>query len=70
MIKKISYKDYIDKKRIEEFKSIAAEEKNKIYDIPSLALMAGFNSKASFYRIFKQLEGMTPKEYLNAVNNN
>lgn len=35
----------------------------KTYTILSLALESGFNSKASFNRIFKQQTGITPSEY-------
>jgi len=30
-----------------------------------IAMECGFNSKASFNRIFKQLAGQTPTEYIN-----
>jgi len=29
-----------------------------------VAIECGFNSEASFYRIFRQLEGMSPNEYM------
>ncbi|WP_320053511.1 AraC family transcriptional regulator [uncultured Acetobacteroides sp.] len=35
----------------------------KTYTLLSLALESGFNSKASFNRIFKQQKGVTPSEY-------
>jgi AraC-like DNA-binding protein len=35
----------------------------KTYTLLSLALESGFNSKASFNRIFKQQKGITPSEY-------
>jgi len=36
---------------------------NKKLKLISIAYDAGFNSKASFNRIFKQMTGMTPSEY-------
>jgi len=59
-----SFKEFVDRKKIQEFKTLATDPKHQIYDISSLAQMAGFNSKATFYRIFKEMEGITPKKYL------
>ena len=36
---------------------------NKNLKLISLAYDAGFNSKASFNRIFKQMTNMTPSQY-------
>ena len=68
--KKTTFKEFVDKHRIEEFKKLALDKKYNIYDTVTLANMAGFKSKASFYRLFKQHEGCTPKEYLNTAKNN
>jgi AraC-like DNA-binding protein len=41
---------------------------NKHLKLLSLAYDAGFNSKASFNRIFKQMINMTPSEYYEKYN--
>ena len=39
------------------------------FDLLSIAKNAGFASKASFYRIFKESEGMTPNQYAKKESN-
>gem|GEM_PF-910720 len=51
-------------KEVEELMRNDAEGKMKIYE---LAYDAGFNSKATFYRIFKQFTGQTPNDYRKAI---
>ncbi|NVK51304.1 MAG: helix-turn-helix domain-containing protein [Flavobacteriaceae bacterium] len=63
--KKTTFNNYINIFRIKEFKLLLAEEVNNLYDINSLAEMAGFKSRATFYRIFKDVEGVTPTQYKN-----
>jgi len=58
-----SFPSYINTYRVD----MVIEKMNsplfKTYTILSLALESGFNSKASFNRIFKQQKGVTPSEY-------
>ncbi|PLX12736.1 MAG: hypothetical protein C0598_05510 [Marinilabiliales bacterium] len=51
-------------KEVEELMKNDPEGKIKIYE---LAYDAGFNSKATFYRIFKQFTGQTPNDYRKAI---
>jgi AraC-like DNA-binding protein len=55
--------DFINKYRIEEFKIACKDPKNKNYTIISIAYDCGFNSKATFNRVFKAETGYTPGEY-------
>jgi AraC-like DNA-binding protein len=59
--------DYINNYRIEEFKCLVQDPKNKNYKLLSLAYDAGFNSKSTFYKAFKKFSGQTPSEYLNSL---
>ncbi len=61
--KNMNFTSFLNTLRVEEFKVLLAEKKNKIYDINSLAEMAGFKSRATFYRVFKEIEGITPTQY-------
>jgi len=63
-IKGISLKTYIYRLRIQEFLKLLKDQQNNHYDIGGLAEMAGFNSRATFYRIFKSEQGVTPTEYI------
>lgn len=60
--------EFINVYRVNEFKSAILLGKNKKYSVMGVAEKAGFNSKATFYRQFKQIEGVTPKEYLEQVD--
>lgn len=55
--------EFINEYRVEEFKKLVANPKNKHISILGLALDSGFNSKASFNRIFKNSTGLTPSEF-------
>jgi len=61
---KKNFYEFINYYRVEEVKKMMAEPANRNYKIVSLAYDAGFNSKASFYRIFKLFTDMTPSQYL------
>ncbi len=55
--------EFVNKYRVEEFKRLLALSENNKYNLMGIANKAGFNSKATFYRNFKNIEGITPKEY-------
>lgn len=57
--------DFINYYRIEEFKNQSKSEKNKHLNIIGIAFNCGFNSKATFNRVFKKATGLTPTEYMN-----
>lgn len=54
--------DYINEVRIEKAKEILTTTNVKIGDI---AAMVGLESRATFLRVFKKLEGVSPNEYRN-----
>ncbi|MCL6266894.1 helix-turn-helix domain-containing protein [Flagellimonas myxillae] len=54
---------FINGYRVKEVQEKLRDPKNSHLKIMSLAYDSGFNSKASFNRIFKTTTGMTPKEY-------
>ncbi|NVJ66579.1 MAG: helix-turn-helix transcriptional regulator [Gammaproteobacteria bacterium] len=62
-----SFRSLINDYRIEDIKEKLLTPDNKA-SILSLALESGFNSEASFYRIFKNSTGITPKAFIQ--NNN
>ncbi len=53
----------INEYRVEEIKRLLLDRGNDHMKIMSLAMEAGFNSKASFNRVFKQVTGQTPREF-------
>lgn len=58
--------DFVNHYRIEEFKRLCRETQNQNITIMGLAWDAGFNSKATFNRVFKKATGMTPGEFQKA----
>jgi len=55
--------DVINEKRVQEFKALAQSAVGKP-NILRLAFEAGFNSKATFYRAFQSLEGVSPSAFI------
>ena len=63
-----NFYDYINLRRVEEFKRIASLPENQRYTLLGLANDCGFNSKTSFNRNFKNATGLSPSEYLKQAN--
>lgn len=59
----LSYFDFINSYRVEEFKSRIGDPANERYNLLSIAFDSGFKSKGTFNSIFKKSTGMTPSEY-------
>jgi AraC-like DNA-binding protein len=59
-----TFHDFVNEYRVEAVKKkLSTDEKNK-YTLESIAYDCGFNSKATFNRIFKKFTGVTPGNYL------
>lgn len=63
----VKFYDYINRLRVDEFKQIAAGDIHNRYTLSAMAEKAGFNSRASFFRYFKELEGISPGEYIKSL---
>lgn len=61
---KMNFRDFVNKYRLEEVKSKLDDSNFKNMSILGIALECGFNSEASFYRIFKKATGVSPKEFI------
>jgi AraC-like DNA-binding protein len=55
--------EFINLYRIETFKEQVLNPSNERYTIISIAFECGFNSKATFNRVFKNFTNLTPVEY-------
>ncbi|NAS31932.1 helix-turn-helix domain-containing protein [Flavobacteriaceae bacterium R38] len=64
---KMSFNDYINRFRVNEFKKLMMLKENEKYDIMGIAELAGFKSRATFYRNFRRIEGVSPKEYKERI---
>ncbi len=61
---KKSYYDYVNEYRVAEFKRIVDNSDPSRYTLTALSQMCGFSSRATFFRHFKNVTGITPAEYL------
>lgn len=59
-----SYYDYINEYRVEEFKAAIQNDRYSRYTLEALSEHCGFSSRASFFRSFKKVTGITPNEYI------
>ncbi|WP_439880680.1 helix-turn-helix domain-containing protein [Pontibacter sp. MBLB2868] len=58
-----SFTSFINTYRIDEFKNRILDEQFRHLTIIAIAEECGFNSKATFNRVFKEMEGISPKVY-------
>lgn len=63
-----NFYDYVNSYRIEEVKKKLQNKENEKFTLLSIALDCGFNSKASFNRVFKKIVGLSPSEYIKNLN--
>jgi AraC-like DNA-binding protein len=60
-----SFNDFINEYRISEVQEKLSARENEHLTIFGIALESGFNSQATFQRVFKNTTGMSPREYMN-----
>jgi AraC-like DNA-binding protein len=60
---KKSFYDYVNERRIEEVKRKINDPKYSHLKLVEVAYECGFNSKATFNRVFKKIEGHSPTDY-------
>jgi AraC-like DNA-binding protein len=58
-----NFHEYINSFRVEEAKRLLRDDACQSYSILEIAQQSGFNSKATFNRIFKTVTGATPTAY-------
>ncbi|WP_448564810.1 helix-turn-helix domain-containing protein [Thalassotalea ganghwensis] len=63
----LNFNDYMNEYRINYVKELLADSDQSDKDIQTLALEAGFSSKATFYRVFKEKMQVTPTQYRKQV---
>lgn len=58
-----TFTDYINQMRVDLAKQLLKDEIYKNYTITSIGLESGFNSKSTFYYVFKKHTGKTPLQF-------
>ena len=56
--------------RVKEAKKLMNQNAHASKTIDAIGSESGFNSRSTFYRIFKQIENCTPKEYFENIERN
>ncbi|MFD1061659.1 helix-turn-helix domain-containing protein [Winogradskyella litorisediminis] len=59
-----NFNDFVNGYRVEAFKTMLKENKQQQLSLLGIAQECGFNSKATFNRVFKKLTSFSPTEYL------
>lgn len=65
---KVNFANFINVYRVKEIKLRLNQENLSKYTLKALSEQCGFNSKTTFYRVFKNVSGMTPMEYCKKLN--
>ncbi|WP_299156497.1 helix-turn-helix domain-containing protein [uncultured Tenacibaculum sp.] len=58
---------FVNQFRVQEFKKLVISPKATQLSLLGLAQEAGFSSKSTFYTVFKNMEGVTPKQYQDSL---
>lgn len=64
----ISFQDFINQYRVEEFINRLKNDQNDHFTLLAIANEVGFNSKSSFNAIFKKHKGLTPTEFKKTLS--
>jgi AraC-like DNA-binding protein len=64
---KMNFFEFVNHYRVKEVKDLMEKDGDRKTKNYKLAYDAGFNSKATFYRIFKQFSGHTPSDYRESI---
>lgn len=62
------FQDLLNKYRVDYVKQLIQEGRHETHTIESLGMESGFSSRSSFFRIFKDLEGLTPSDFAEKIN--
>lgn len=62
-VMKTNFTSLVNKYRVNEFILLSEADDYRNYSILGIATEAGFSSKSTFYKAFRDIKGLTPKEY-------
>ncbi len=61
-----NFNDFVNEYRVNAFKNMLKENKHEQLSLLGIAEECGFNSKATFNRVFKKITNFSPTEYLKS----
>lgn len=62
-----NYYRFLNSYRIKEFKEMVRHGTYRTYTLSAMAQMCGFSSRTSFFRHFKEAEGISPLDYIKRI---
>ena len=62
----VNLNEYINRLRLEH--AVRLLRDNRVYTVDYIAEASGFNSRSTFYRVFQNIYGMTPSQYLDTLS--
>lgn len=62
-----NFNDFVNGYRVKAFKDMLNEDKHKQLSMLGIAHECGFNSKATFNRVFKKMTNSSPSEFLKTI---
>jgi len=62
-----NFRTWVNSYRVEEVKKRLDDPRYKHLNLTGIAFDCGFNSEASFYRIFRQYTGYSPKTFMQSI---
>ncbi len=68
ILKKISFSDYINKKRVDYCIELLESGRHRNKTLEAIARLSGFNNRNTFTKAFKKFKGKTPSSYLKVLN--
>jgi AraC-like DNA-binding protein len=63
----MNFNDFVNSYRVNAFKGMLQEGKHEQLSLLGIAYECGFNSKATFNRVFKKLTNFSPTQYLQSL---
>lgn len=64
----VNFADFVNVYRVNQVKHLLNSENLSKYTLKALSEKSGFNSKSTFYRVFKKVTGNSPLEYCSKMN--
>ncbi|MBB4806553.1 AraC-like DNA-binding protein [Chryseobacterium defluvii] len=64
---KMNFKSFLNTYRIEQVKEELKNSKHKKFTLKHIYTKAGFTHQSTFNRIFKQIEGISPNEFIKQI---
>lgn len=62
-----NFNDFVNQYRIDAFKTMLSQNRQSQLSLLGIAFECGFNSKATFNRVFKKMTDLSPSDYLKTT---